>query len=182
MTTRAAQRAFTLIELLVVLVILGVIVAAATLSVGVLGGDRELEDQARRFAAVLEQTREEAELQGLDVGVVVAADAYQYFRYDPRRLRWEPIEHDPLYAMREIPEGVRFRLWVESREIILKPDLPQYDEKDPDKLLPQITVLSSGDVNPFELRMEREGGDTRWRVVANPDNTIVAEVIGNERR
>ncbi|HEB98834.1 MAG TPA: type II secretion system protein GspH, partial [Thiotrichales bacterium] len=46
-------RGFTLIELLVVIVIIGIVVGFATLS---LGGDRrgdELEEESRRFAALL---------------------------------------------------------------------------------------------------------------------------------
>ncbi|RPH54665.1 MAG: prepilin-type N-terminal cleavage/methylation domain-containing protein, partial [Lysobacterales bacterium] len=48
----ARARGFTLLEILVVVVIIGVIVSAATLAIGVLGGDREVEDQTRRFWAV----------------------------------------------------------------------------------------------------------------------------------
>ena len=69
---RAAWRGFTLIEMLIVIVIIGVIVSMATLSVNMLGRDSQVEDQTRRFWAVLQQAREEAELQSINVGVFVS--------------------------------------------------------------------------------------------------------------
>ena len=57
--TPRTARGFTLMEILVVIVVIGVIVSAATLSFGVLGKDREAEDQSRRFWAVLVQECDE---------------------------------------------------------------------------------------------------------------------------
>jgi general secretion pathway protein H len=176
------SRGFTLIEILVVIVILGVIVASATLAVGVLGRDRELENEARRFAAVIDQAREEAELQGMDLGIFLARPAYEYFRYDSRREQWQPIDDDKLFITRELPEGVHFRLWLDRREVILKPKLEEFDEKELDKHLPQLLVLASGELNPFELRFEREGTSTQWRVIGSADNTVRAEPIDEPKR
>lgn len=183
---------FTLIEILVVIVIIGVIVSAATLAIGVLGGDREAEDETRRFWAVLRQAREEAELQGIDLAVYVAAGAYEFMRLDQRTNIWVPMQGDALYVPRELPEGLRFRMWLESREIVLKPRLPQRvvptPEKDEDeprsqRLVqnsnenppPQIMVLSSGEIMPFEVQIERDGAEALWRVVAQPDNDLRIE-------
>lgn len=178
----AGSSGFTLIELLVVIVIIGIIVATASLAVGVLGRDRELEEEAKRFAAVLNQAREEAELQGMDVGVLMAQPAYEYWRYDGRREQWKPIEDDHLFKTRELPEGVRARLWIDGREVVLKPKLEAYDEKEPDKYLPQVMALSSGDVSPFEVRLEREGTPEQWRVIGAADNSVKAEAIDANKR
>ncbi len=84
--------------------------------------------------------------------------AYEYLRFDSRKNEWQPIEDDELFAQRELPEGLRFRLRLESREVVLKPNLPQRGDKDENKKNPpHIMVLSSGDVSPFELEIEREG-------------------------
>ena len=40
---------------------------------------------------------------------------------------------------------------------------------------PQILVLSSGEVAPFELRIERDAQDALWRVVGLPDNDLRTE-------
>src|SRR5262249_55215425 len=138
---------FTLMEVLVVIVIIGVIVAAGTLAVGVLGKDREMEDQTRRFWALLQQAREGAGLEGLDTGIFVSTNEYEFLRMDPRENQWQPIDDDELYVKRTLPEGLKFRAWVDAREIVLKPDKVDWKLKEAQKkFAPQILVLSSGDI------------------------------------
>lgn len=167
---------FTLMELLVVMIVIGIIISVATLSMGVLGRDSEAEDQTRRFWALLQQAREESELQGLDTGVFISAQGYEFLHFIPRLGHWVPIENDRLFAARQLPEGLRYRMWLESREIELKPDAVDREEKDAEnKWPPQIMVLSSGEIMPFELRIERDGAEAMWRVVAQPDNDLRIE-------
>ena len=174
---RRLQSGFTLLELLVVLVVIGVMVSMAVLSFGVLGRDRQSEEEARRFWAVLQQAREEAELQAEDLAVFVAATSYEYLRFDARRDKWVPIQDDELFVPRELPEGLRFRLRLESRDTVLQPALPDRSDEDMNKKWPpQITVLSSGDVMPFELEIERDGAPSLWRVTALPDSDLRVEI------
>jgi general secretion pathway protein H len=173
---RLAAAGFTLLEILVVVVIIGVIIAAATLSVGVLGRDSEAEEEARRFWAVLRQTSEEAEIQSLDVAVFVSAVAYEFLRFDQKLGDWTAITDDPLYAPRALPEGLRFRLRLDAREIVLKPMPPNRSDKDENKKWPpQIVVLSNGEIMPFELRIERDNTEALWRLVAGSDNDLRIE-------
>ena len=159
-----------------VLVVIGIMASMAMLSFGVLGRDRQAEDEARRFWVVLQQAREEAELQAEDMGVFISADAYEYVRFEPRRNEWQLIEGDELFAQRRLPEGLRFRLRVESRDIVMKPNLPNRSDKDEnEKSPPQVMVFSSGDIMPFELEIERDGAPSLWRVTALPDNDLRVE-------
>jgi general secretion pathway protein H len=164
------------LELLVVLVVVAIMISMAMLSFGVLGRDRQSEEESRRFWVVLQQAREEAELQGEDFGIFVAASSYEYLRFDSRRDEWQLMESDELFMPRELPEGMRFRLRVDSREIVMKPDLPNRGDKDENKKSPpQVMVLSSGEVMPFELEIEREGAPSLWRVTALADNDLRVE-------
>lgn len=173
---------FTLLEILVVVVIIGVIVSATSLAIGVLGRDRETEEESRRFWAVLQQAREEAELQSIDVAVFVSATGYEYLRFDSRRNEWQPIIGDKLYEARELPEGLRFRMWLDSREVVLRPKLPNRADVDEHKKSPpQVMVLSSGDIMPFELQLERDSADALWRVVGLPDNDLRVERRESQR-
>src|SRR5690348_13968912 len=65
---RGTRGGFTLLELLVVLVVVAIMVSMAMLSFGVLGRDRQAEEETRRFWTVLQQAREESELQAEDLG------------------------------------------------------------------------------------------------------------------
>lgn len=185
----ARRRGFTLVEMLVVMVIIGIIASVATLSIGVLGRDRELEQEARRLWAVIKQTKEETELQGREVGVFVERDGYFFMRYDKRAQTWKEVQEDDLMAQHDLPDGVSYRLWLDGREAILKAhqeNLAAFDiqrasqsasdqDKEKDPRVPQIALLSSGDTTPFELRIERFGGDAGWRVTSLPDNTLSVE-------
>ena len=167
---------FTLLELLVVLVVIGIMVSMAVLSFGVLGRDRQAEEEARRFWVVLQQAREEAELQVEDIGIYMSATAYEYLRFDSRKNEWQLIDGDELFQQRELPEGLRFRMRLESREVVLKPGLPDRGDKDEnEKYPPHVMVLSSGDVMPFELEIEREGAPALWRVTGLANNDLRVE-------
>jgi general secretion pathway protein H len=190
-------------EVLVVVVIIGIIVSAATISIGVLGGDREVEQETRRFWAVVRQAREEAEIQSLDIGIYIAANSYEFLYLDQQRNAWVPMAADSFYATRELPEGLRFRVWIDNREIILKarlperkePELPDEDEDEDPALAmrrirelnarqenpPQIFVLSSGEVMPFELQIERDGVEAEWRMLARADHDLRLERRDRDR-
>jgi general secretion pathway protein H len=185
-TMRFAPRSpcgFTLVEILVVIIIVGVIIAVTTISVGVLGRDHQAEDQAKRIAAVMTQAREEGDLQGRDIGILVEPDAYEFLYYDQRKQVWtDPIDDDML-ERRKLPEGLHFRLWLESKEIILKAQAAQKDLSDEDlkKRGPHILLLASGDLSPFELQIQREGGETKWHVISQPDDTVAAEEMHDKK-
>jgi general secretion pathway protein H len=171
------HRGFTLLELLVVLVIVGIMTSLALLSFGVLGRDSQAEEEARRFWTVLQQAREEAELQVEDFGIFVTATGYEFLRFDSRRNQWLAIGYDELFQARELPEGLRFRLHLEGREVILKPSFPNRGDKDEnDRHPPHVIVLSSGEVMPFELEIERDGEPALWRVTGLANNDLRIEL------
>ncbi len=185
---------FTLIEILVVLVIIGVIVSATTVAIGVLGRDSEIEDQVRRLAAVMTQAHEEAQLQGREIGVYVDRTGYEFLFFDARKQIWQPPSDDDLFAAKQLAEGLGIRLWMEGREVVLKshderagiesePDAEETSSEQNTSAVknsgptPQVMLLSSGDVNAFELRVEREATDHVWRIASQLDNTLLTEEI-----
>jgi general secretion pathway protein H len=145
---------FTLLEVLVVVVIIGIIASMAAVSTRVLGGDHEMDQEAKRLAAVLGQAREEAMLQGRDVGLRIDSRGYDFLLYDGRNERWDLTAGDPLLRERTLPEGLEAGLWLESRPVQL-PARAAPTERTPAS--PQVVVLASGDVVPFLVRLERSG-------------------------
>ena len=152
---------FTLLEVLVVLVIIGIVTAMAVVSTGVLGGDHQMDEEAQRLQAVLAQAREESMLDGRDVGLRVDRQGYDFLRYNGRVAAWEPVVDDTLLRERELPEGLNASLRLEAREVVLEPRAaPTEDEP----AQPQVLVLASGDVVPFEILLHRDGTQETRRI------------------
>jgi general secretion pathway protein H len=160
---------FTLLELLVVIVIIGIITSMAAISVNVLGGDHEMQKESERLQAILTQVREDAMLQGRDVGLRVDQFGYDFLAYDSRRDAWDAIDDDPLLRERVLPEGLRVALRLEDRDVVLKPRAGA-TERDP--ILPQVVVQASGDLVPFDVVLTREGTDEVRRISGTVEGTI----------
>jgi general secretion pathway protein H len=168
-STAARDLGFTLLEVLVVMVIIGIITTMAVVSTRVLGGDHEMAQEAKRLQAVITQVREEAMLEGRDIGLRMDAVGYEFLAYDVRRDLWVQVIDDPMLRERSLPPGLEATLLLESREVKLTPRSAG-TEKTP--LTPQVVVQASGDLVPFEIRFAREGTDTRMSLVGKPEGTV----------
>jgi len=165
-----AARGFTLIEILVVLVIIGVITAGVLLSVNITGRDRELEKESDRLLALFKYTREQAELQTREYGVMFQDDGYEFLTYDTRRATWRSVFEDDALTARRLPDGLGFRLVVDARPVVLN------RPKDAKDKTPQVMIFSNGDLSSFTATLEREGGarsvtlseDSKGQVVLAP--------------
>ena len=166
---------FTLLEVLVVVVIIGIIASMAAVSTRVLGGDHEMDQEAKRLAAILEQAREEAMVQGRDVGLRLDAHGYDFLFYDLRNERWDLAADDPLLRERTLPEGLEASLRLESRPVQL-PARAAPTERTP--ALPQVVVLASGDVVPFEVRLERAGTKELRAILGRAEGRF--EILSND--
>jgi general secretion pathway protein H len=174
---RAASRAagFTLLELLVVIVIIGIITSMAVVSMRVLGGDHEMDQEAKRLVAVLTQAREDAMLQGRDVGLRLDLRGYDFLLYDLRNERWDAVADDPLLRERAFPDGVEAGLWLEARRVQLVSRAAPTERTPPS---PQVVVMASGDLVPFEVHLERAGTDEVRAIVGRAEGRI--EVLAND--
>ena len=75
-------RAFTLIEILVVVSIIGIVLSIAVLSLGILGDDRELREEARRFTALVQVVQDEDQRRGV-CGSEFVDQAHQQLFHTP---------------------------------------------------------------------------------------------------
>jgi general secretion pathway protein H len=173
---RARSGGFTLIEILVVVVIIAVVTAGVLLSVSATSGhDRELEKESERMLALLNYTREQAEVRTREFGLLCTGNSYQFVNFDPRRGQWATVETDDILRARELPEGLSITLQVEGRPIVLKPPA------DPKDLTPQLMLYSNGDLTPFELTLLRDDGN-RSIAVASTDKGLIEALPMKEGR
>jgi general secretion pathway protein H len=145
-------RGFTLVEILVVVVIIAVVTAGIVLSVNVTGRDRDLEKESDRLLALFKYTREQAELQTREFGIMFQDDGYEFLTYDARRDAWRGVFEDDALRARRLPDGLGFRLSVDARPVVLT------RPKDAKDKTPQVMIFSNGDLSTFTATLEREGG------------------------
>lgn len=125
---------FTLIEMLVAIVIAGVLIGIATLSIG--GFDRSLRFEAERLAQLLLLAREEALVRGAPIRLEADDERYRFAIWRGRR--WQPILDD---------RDLRERAWERpTRLTVERPDGRQTVEFGRD----QVDA-------PFELHVQRDG-------------------------
>jgi general secretion pathway protein H len=172
----ASARGFSLLELLVVVTIIGIFAGAAVLSMGVVGSDRELEREALRLRSLVELLREEALLQGRDYGLLLGENRYRFYVYDHVQAMWVEPADDRLLRERELPEGLYFRARIEDRDLVLRRRFDDTVLEDP---RPQVMILASGEITPFETIIARDGRPTRFTLTAELDGKLeVAEDEG----
>lgn len=167
-TLSRQARGFTLIEVLVVVIIVGVVVGAATLAISG-SGSRELENAARRAEVRIRLACERALFSGQDLGFSLRDGALSFGYVLPDR--WLRVQDTPDEALRERTIGDAIAITV-SRD-----GLPLLAEAADDADKPQFVCYASGELTPFELTMAREGVVEQWRLQARLDGKLELERV-----
>lgn len=154
-TPAAAPRTagFTLLELLVVVTIVGVFVGAAVLSTGISGDDRDIEREAFRLTSLLDLVREEALMQNRDYGLLFAESGYGFYLYDSLQLAWIEPGADELLSTHDLDDELGLALRIEDRDVNIARNI---DTEETDAPQPQVMILSTGEMTPFEATLYRD--------------------------
>lgn len=142
---KTRQNGFTLLELLAVVLIIGIIVSFASLSVGQ-KSSQVVQDEAERLNGLLRLANEEAVMQGRELALEFNESGYSFLELGSDN-QWVPLAEDALFRDREFPSNLRIELIVEGAEASFE------DEKN----LPRVFILSSSELTPFLLTFSIDG-------------------------
>lgn len=175
-TSARRARGFTLVEILVVVVIIAIVATGAILSLSVLGQDDALDTERDRLIDLLNYARDQASLQTRELGLYCTVDGYRFLVFNPLTNLWEDDTQDDALRARQLPDGLRINLSIESHEVVLKTseDAKKASETDAQNYKPHVMIFSNGDLTSFELTLEREGTDRGVTIIPDDQNRIVA--------
>jgi general secretion pathway protein H len=147
------RKGFTLLEILVAMMIMGIVLSFATLSIDHSGEIRLMQREARRLAAVLTLASQEAVLQAKEIGVLLENRQYQFYVLEDQQ--WQPLKKDEVLRLHALPARLRLDLHLEGESIVFKALESE----------PQLLLLSSGEVSLFEIALSSElENRVRYRV------------------
>ncbi|MFO1432226.1 MAG: type II secretion system minor pseudopilin GspH [Candidatus Competibacteraceae bacterium] len=142
MSSKQGQSGFTLLEIMVTVVLIGIIASFAVLSLPGKSPTERLAEESRRLMAVLEMTRQDALLRGDQRGVYFTEAGYQLMTYQGGRGGQAGANGFTMERAYQLPAGLQLQLWVEGRMVDFKKAVAD---------LPQVLVLSSGEMTPFTV-------------------------------
>lgn len=137
---------FTLIEILVVLVVVSMLVALATFTLGGNSKRRDLDNEAEQVYLLMQTVSEQAVLNNTEYGLVMEEDQYQFLVYDQQTGNWRP-SRERMFRQRALPEWLVVTKYIENDA----PRLASGQDSDDDQTVPDVVLFSSGETTPFEL-------------------------------
>ncbi|RHW77964.1 type II secretion system minor pseudopilin GspH [Colwellia sp. RSH04] len=157
------NKGFTLIEVMVVVVLIGII--ASSIQFNFFGERPEdvLKKSSYQFAAIFETAADYGMLNNIELGLVINEDNYQFLGYDG--VKWSEIAEQDWLTKGQLPSQVEMSLQLDDlpieepllfdSSIIQEKDEDDFSAREKDekekKLIPQVYILSGGDITPFSL-------------------------------
>jgi len=168
-TGRPGRRGFTLLEVLVVLIIIGVVLGLAMLSLNFSSHEQLLEREASRLKALIEAARQEAVLNDLEIGVYFEPGGYSFYRLHEDA--WVEMKGHALLYPRYAPDGYGVGLVIDDLPALPGDGTATDGSGSGGRThAPQVFLLSSGELTPFEAVFSRLDDTTvyhRLKVAAN---------------
>ncbi|MBA6342424.1 type II secretion system minor pseudopilin GspH [Colwellia sp. MB02u-10] len=154
------QQGFTLIEVMLVIVLIGVMASAVQFTFSGNKAEQLLEQNSARFAGVFDVAAEYGLLNNIELGLFVEKNTYQFLGYDG--VSWSPIASNPMFEVFTLPEGIEITLQLDdlpieepllfdSSLLINEDQDDNFTEEEKKKIIPQVYMLSGGDITPFSL-------------------------------
>jgi general secretion pathway protein H len=175
---RSRQQGFTLLEVILVLLLMSIGIYSVVMSVSGSSEQKIVEQQAKRLAALVQYAQERALLTGYDYGLFSDAESYQFVRMEKQR--WVAL-NNRIFQQQNFEFPYYLELTLEDAELeeqgfgsgrlgFTEGDLFEKDfitDEPEQTIVPQVLVLSSGEVTPFKLSFVYENSQYFWQVASD---------------
>lgn len=138
---------------MVVVVIIGILINYVALSLGRNSPEEQLKTEAQRLSGLIGLAGEEALLSSTLIGVDITEESYGFL--NQAEGDWQAMT-DNLFRLRTLPEGVELSIETDYR-----------GDDDEEKRTPEIILLSSGEMTPFELKISSDQSESYYRLSGN---------------
>lgn len=159
------QKGFTLVELMVVIVIMSIMLGFLVISIG--GGERDkpLQDESKRISALIKLATEQSMLQSMEIGLLIDEDGYRFLTLHEES--WSSLPENN-FRQRKLPENIQL-------ELVTIEHLPP--PKQLEQPIPQILLLSSGEMTPFELEIRGDDIDYYFSLTGSAMGKLTLQQI-----
>jgi general secretion pathway protein H len=152
---------FTLVEVMLVMLLIGLLATTVVMNFSGESREERLEKEAERFQQLFQFVAETAMLKQQEWGLYVLPDRYGFLYYDNNEGKWAEADEPAGLRQYTLPRDIALTLELEGlpgEETNLLSQLDwqldddeQSDEDSKIPVLPQVFVLSSGEISPFQL-------------------------------
>jgi len=164
--------------------LMGLVATAIVLSMGGARGDRELDKQARRFMATLQQAQEYSVMDGRLVGLRVEDHGWQFMSRAAKDRKWRALTDDKLLGKVELPEEMTLTIALEGFSWRSESDEKTEQGRDEQERTPQVLIFPGGELTPFVLTLSQQNDDEHYLRTVKGDEfgrlSLLEDAAGEE--
>ncbi|MFT6268162.1 MAG: general secretion pathway protein H [Alphaproteobacteria bacterium] len=199
--SHSKQTGFTLLEVIIVLALIGLILSSVRYAVFTGNVEKDIEKEVRRLQVVFNMASDFAVINQLELGLIIDDEdqSYEFVKLDDDE-RWVPLDNQKHFTKVLFTEGVSLEIsleglaWQDDDSLfdnrIFDEELSVSDDgvdigNEEDKVPPppQIIILSSGEITPFELSIKyepQEIGDEPFEFILQGLETVPLKLVNPE--
>ena len=158
-----------------VVALIGIMLSVVVLNIGDGGREKQMENEARRLAAVVKLARDEAVMMSQELALVIKDNQYDFQVLGEKK--WQPLVDEQILTRHEFKDSLTMELEMEAFDFTpkRKKSKDQNDDavKDKDTDV-RIYFLSSGEVQPFTLYIKEQDipDSGRFKVMVDQDGEV----------
>ena len=188
-TPSIKNNGFTLLEVLVVIALIGLIISSVQFNFSGKRPEDSLKKVSYQFAELFQTAANYGLLNNIELGLYIDETSYRFLGYDG--IKWSEIPQQDWLGIQELPEDITLKLTLDDLPIEepLLFDSSVFNNQDEEYLsfdalerakkaeeeallLPQVYILSGGDITPFSVTftftetasLERDLSELAYRV------------------